>query len=524
MARTPSLASSLLSALAISALAVSTLAACTEEQDATIVTVNVQPSVRGAAFLEVELKNGAGIAGDRLELRGHEFPVTFSVSSPGRKGDLELKVSAKTADDILVGRGTATFPITATTGTVLVDSADFVVNTEVESDQYLTDDFEAVGSQLSANPAGEWTASFRQRCTPAACNVFARRFDRDGQPLPSGASATTNSFTVNTGRVGVVSSPAAAAGVDKTLLFWETTDTNNAPDGVACRSYDRSGTAPNEKRLNPPEVSTDVVVATPLPNGTFAAAWAGRPTTADTLNIRTMVVDGDCTPLGALQPVATLLPAIGVRQSAIAAGPNSYLIAWKADGTIRARTFNLNGTPATAETTLLTPPNGEEFSMVRVASNNNGFVFVVAHRAGTKVSLELYRVTASNTVAPALVGSGVVITDKLDSVFEGFSVASHPLGPIMVTWHGCGTERGDGEGCGVFGRLFATNGTPFSEPFLVPTTTALDQSDSSVTALRGADDKPLFVASWNDASTSAPDMSGLAVRARIIYPQSFMQQ
>lgn len=521
MARTPSLASSasLLSALALT----SALAGCTEEQDATIVTVNVQPSVVGAEFLEVELKNGAGLAGDRLELRGHEFPVTFSVSSPGRKGDLEIKVSAKNADDILVGRGTATFPIASPTGTVLVDSADFVVNTEVESDQYLTDDFEAVGAQLSANPEGQWTASFRQRCTQAACNVFARRFDRDGQPLASGASATTNAFTVNTGRVGTVSASAAAAGVDKTLLFWETTDTNSAPDGVACRAFGRDGTAPNEKRLIS-ELSTDVVVATALPNGTFAAAWAGRTAAGDTLNVRTMVVDGDCNPLSTLQPVATLLPAIGVRQSAIAAGPNSYLIAWKADGTIRARTFNLNGSPATAETTLLTPPNGEEFSMVRVAANNNGFVFVVAHRAATKVSLELYRVTASNTVAPALVGSGVVITDKIDSVFEGFSVASHPLGPIMVTWHGCGTERGDGEGCGVFGRLFATNGTPFSEAFQVPTTTALDQSDSSVIPLLGADAKPLFVAAWNDASTSAPDMSGLAVRARIIYPQSFMQQ
>lgn len=517
VARIPS-SSSQISSLLLAA-AVALLPACTEEEAAMIVTVKVRPAVVGASSLTVELKNGAGLAGDSFELRGREFPVTFSISSPGRRGDLEIKVSAKDDNDILVGRGSATIPIEGATGEVLVDSADFVVNSEYPSDQYLTDDFESVGNQLSANAAGEWTSSFRQRCTPSSCSIYARRFDRTGQPLTSG-TAQTNAFTANTGRVGAISSSAAAAGADKTLLFWETTDVNNIADGVACRSFDRTGTPSAEKRLVT-ESSTDVVVATTLPNGTFAVAWSGRPTaTTDTINIRTMVVDADCTSLGALQPVGTLLPAIGLRQSAIAAsGANSYLIAWHTDGTIRARTFGLNGLPATAETTLLTPVAGEEFSMVRVAANNNGYAMVVAHRVGTKVSLELYRVSASATAAPALVGAATLITDKIDSITQGFSVASHPLGPILVTWHGCGTERGDGEGCGVFGRLIATNGTPFGDAFLVPTTTALDQTNASAIPLIGEDGASLFVVGWNDASTSAPDMGGLSVRARILYPQ-----
>jgi hypothetical protein len=515
----PATPSSIFSSMTVVAAAVALLPACTEGGDAMIVTVKVRPAVVGATSLTVELKNGAGLAGDSFELRDREFPVTFSISSPGRRGDLEIQVSAKNADGLLVGRGTATIAIEGATGEVLVDSADFVVNTDFADDQYLTDDFEAVGAQLGANPSGEWTASFRQRCTPAACNVFARRFDRHGQPLTSG-NAATNAFPVNTGRVGVVSSSAAAAGVDKTLLFWETTDTSNAPNGVACRAFDRAGEAPDEKAIAT-ESSTDVVVATPLPNGTFAVAWSGRPTaTTDTLNLRTIVVDGACTPLGLQQPVGTLLPAVGLRQSAIAAsGPSSYLIAWRADGAIRARTFGLNGLAASSETTLLTPPAGEEFSMVRVAANNNGYALVAARRAGTKVSLELYRVSTSATADPALVGPSTLITDKLDSIFEGFSVASHPLGPILVTWHGCGTERGDGEGCGVFGRLIATNGTPFGEAFLIPTTTELDQTDASAIPLLGDDGASLFVVAWNDASTSPPDMGGLAVRARILYPQ-----
>lgn len=486
-----------------------------------LVTVKVRPAVVGAESLTVELKNGAGLAGDSFELRDHAFPVTFTVSSPGRTGDLEIKVSAKNGDGLLVGRGTATIPILSETGEVLVDSADFVVNTDFTDDQFLTNDFEAVGHQLSANSAGEWIASFRQRCTPTAgCNVYARRFDRTGRPLTSGTAAL-NAFTVNTSPAGVISASAAAAGVEKTLLFWETINAGGSADGVACRAYDRAGTPSDaaEKKIAT-ELGTDVVVATALPNGTFAVAWAGRAVATDPLNIRTMIVDSNCNSLGALQAVGTLLPTGGLRQSAIAASGNGYLIAWKSDNTVRARSVPLNGIPtATPDTLLLTPPAGEDFAMVRVAGNNNGYALVVARRAGTKTSLELYRVTANATTAPALAGPATLITDKLDGLFEGFSVASHPLGPIFVTWHGCGTERGDGEGCGVFGRVIATNGTPIGEAFVIPTTTALDQTNSAVTPLTAEDGSPLFVVSWNDSSTAAPDMGGQAVRARIIYPQ-----
>lgn len=505
---------------ALGLVAASSPSACSEEESAMLVTVKVRPAVVGATSLTVELKNGAGLAGDSFELRDKTFPVTFTVSSPGRTGDLELRVLAKDADGVLVGRGTATIPILAETGEVLVDSADFVVNSTFVDDQFLTNDFEASGNQLSANAAGEWTASFRQRCTTIGCDVLARRFDRNGQPLSSGTAGAA-AFPVNTARAGVISSSATAANAAKTLLLWESVATGTeTADGVACRSYDRAGTFSGVEKDIAADLGTDVISVTALPNGTFAAAWAGRTVVGDPLNIRTMVVDGNCTSLSALAPVGTLLPTGGLRQSSIAAsGADSYLIAWKSENTVRARSVALNGTPATPDTLLLTPPTGEDFAMVRLAANNNGYVLVAARKAGTKTSLEMYRVTASAANAPALVGSATVITDKIDGLFEGFAVASHPLGPVLVTWHGCGAERGDGEGCGVFARVIATNGTPISEPFLVATTTALDQSNTSVAAITAEDGGPLFVVAWNDASTAPPDIGGLAVRARIIYPQ-----
>lgn len=483
-----------------------------------IVTVRGRPAVTGAASLTVELKNGAGLAGDTLELGERTFPVTFSISSPGRTGELEIKVSARNKDELLVGRGTATVAITAETAEVLVDSADFVVNTNLADDQFLTDDFEAVGTQLASNASTrQWIATFRERCTAAACNVFARRHSLIGQPVPSTLAAGTNAFTLNTGRVGAISSPAVAGGVEKNLVFWETTDVNDNADGVACRAIDLMGGAVAERRLVT-EPSTDVVVATPLFNGSFAVAWSGKTVVTDRSNLRTLVVGDDCVPRSATQLVGTLLPVTGLRQSSIAAAQDGYVVAWHAEDGVRARFVSLTGTPAgAAETQLITPAVGERFAMVRVASYAGGYALVVAHQIATTVSLRLYRFSASPAALPTLLGAPTVITDKLDSLADGFSVSSHPQGPLLVTWHGCGV-RGDGEGCGVFGRLFGTDGAARGEPFVIPTTTALDQRNASSTALTDESGAPLFVVAWNDRSATAPDTSGSAVRARILYP------
>jgi hypothetical protein len=494
--------------------------ACSEEQEAMIVTVEVRPSVIGAEKLAVQLRNGAGIAGDSFELDGQSFPLTFSVSSPGRTGDLQIEVSATNEAGYLVGRGEAIVPITAETGKVLVDSADFVVNSIVMDDQYLTDDSESAGTQLSANSSGTWVASYRQRCTPAACNLYARRFGRDGQAILSG-EANADGFPINSAlKVGsFFTSPTVTAGEDKTLLLWDTTATTTA-DGVACRSIDKNGALAAESRLAT-DTSTDVVVATALPNGTFAIGWSSRVGAETNSNVRTLVVDGNCAPLplATIQAVGTLIEA-PIRRSTIAAsGANSYLMAWQTNNTIRARTIGLDGTPSSSDTLLLAPGAvGESYDMARLAANNNGYVMAVSHRVtNTTKNLELYRLTATAGSAPAITGSATVVTDKLDLSSEGFSIASHPIGPILVTWHGC-EERGDGENCGVFGRLFATNGSPLGEAFIIPTTTALNQKFPSVTPLVGEDGQAMFVVAWNDESTSPPDMGGQAVRARIIYP------
>ena len=60
------------------------------------------------------------------------------------------------------------------------------------------------------------------------------------------------------------------------------------------------------------------------------------------------------------------------------------------------------------------------------------------------------------------------------------------------------------------------NGTTSGEPFILSTITDGDQTQPAVASLPGADNA--FAAVWTDASHTKPDLSGTAVRGRILYP------
>src|SRR6185312_3129769 len=102
------------------------VAGCTNDKYL-VVTVNARPAVQGAAALTVTLSNGGTSRMDTLPLDGHAFPVTFSVSAPGRTGDLDIKVEAQSADMRDIGVGSGTAKIGDSDATVMLDTADFVV-------------------------------------------------------------------------------------------------------------------------------------------------------------------------------------------------------------------------------------------------------------------------------------------------------------------------------------------------------------------------------------------------------------
>ncbi|HWO20846.1 MAG TPA: hypothetical protein VNO30_18900, partial [Kofleriaceae bacterium] len=242
----------------------------------------------------------------------------------------------------------------------------------------------------------------------------------------------------------------------------------------------------------------------------------GRLPTTTTDLIRTAVLRPDCSPVGTVgaanQNAATLFPG----RSHLAANATNILYAWTLDGGAHIRAASHAGTFVNSDTEIIAKTATERIEFIRVAPFGTGFAAIVRWAQITGATgpgrIDLYRLTATG----AVMGPPILVSSRSGSDFassESFGVAPGRDGSLLVVWHTC-LERGDGSGCGVFGRLIRPTGEPAGEEFVIPTSTMGDQTRPSAVALPDG----AFAVAWTDKSMAAPDTSGSSVRARIIYP------
>ena len=496
-----------------------------EEGDYLIVTVNVRPAVINATTIKVKLSNEGSERIEDLTL-DTGFPATFSVSAPGRVGELRIDVDALDKDGLLVGRGTGTTTFEVPMASVLVDSADFVVNTEFADDQLLSNYYAANGFQLAANADGTWTATHSAACdTP--CNIFGRRFDKDGRPVTSQAAAGFNAFTVSTKLTSFFSTPTVAANANTTVFVWNNdmypsvaTPAGMPGYSIDCRAIDMTGTPTTTQVTVTTDFLANLTSVTPMGNGNFAMVWDGRPTETGASVIRSAVVSPSCALVaGSQQTISTVVGTLSPRGSHAANSGANLLFVWALDGNARARLANLQGVPVSADVQLVAKTATEQVEHVRVAPLPGGTFAVFVRWALITGStgpgrIDMYRTNSAGVVQ----GAPINITTRSGTDFnssESFGVAAHTDGSIFVVWHSCLTN-GDDSGCGVYGRLVSPQGMPVGGDINLATTTKDDQIRPSAVALPGS---PVsFATAWTDKSQVAPDTAGASVRARVVYP------
>ena len=501
-------------------------AACGGEDGAyLVVTVNARPAVHDMTSIKVKLSNEGSERIEDLPLGSQGFPATFSVSAPGRTGELRIDVDAIDKDVLLVGRGFGVSTVDAPTTNVMVDSADFVVNTEFADDQLLSNYYAANGFQLAATADGTWTATHSASCdTP--CNIFGRRFDKDGRAVTSQAAAGTNAFTVSTKLTSFFSTPTVAANSTTTAFIW---NNDLFPTGapaagmpgysIDCRAFDMTGTPTTNQVTVTTDFLANLTSVTPVSSGNFAIVWDGRPTEAGASVIRSAVANPNCTVAGAVTTVSTVVGTLSPRGSHAANSGATILYVWILDGSVRARTASLQNVMLSADTQVVGKTATEQVEHVRVAPlpGGNFAVFIrwaLITGATGPGRIEMFRTNSAGVVQ----GAPVVITTRSGSDFnssESFGVAAHTDGSIFVVWHACLTN-GDDSGCGVYGHLVSAAGTPIGTDINLATTTKDDQIRPSAVALPGS---PVsFATAWTDKSALAPDTAGASVRARVVYP------
>ncbi|MBA3395576.1 MAG: hypothetical protein H0T89_23205 [Deltaproteobacteria bacterium] len=492
------------------------LAACGGDGTYVVVTVEARPAVFDVARLKVTLSNESSAVSEDFVLAGKTLPITFSVSASGRTGDVGIAVEALREDGGLAGRGTGQTTVDAETASVMIDSVDFVVNTDFADDQELSGFASEHGFQLAATTAGTWTVGYRDACT-TPCHVLARRFDEAGRPATSALAAGTNSFAVSTKLTTSFTTPAVAANGTTTLVVWNSTDpAMTSVHAIECRSIDANGAASSGQIVVSPDAFPNLVSVTPLSNGNFAIAWDGRATTVN--EIRTAVVKPDCGLLNAVTAASTTAGTGSPRNSSVTASADRILYAWILDGTVRIRlATNANTYLGGTDALLAGKTATEEIDHARVAPlPGGGFAIFMRWSliTGAVGPGRIEMVRTNN--AGMMVGTPVIVTDRSGTDFpsnQAFGVAAKPDGTLLVVWHAC-DERGDGNLCGVFGKLINPAGVPVGTDFSLATTTSGNQLGPSAAALPG----DAFVAAWTDTSQLDPDRSGSAVRARVIYP------
>lgn len=476
----------------------------------TIVTVSNRAAVHDVATLRVTLGNGGTTRMDDIPVGSATLPATFSLTATGRTGDLVISVDALDAAGLLVGRGTTTAKVDAPTASVLLETADFVVNTEFADDQFPSTYYDTHGYSVGATSDGSFAVTYRGTCPAAGCNVFGRRFEPSGKPKTTQVAAGTAGFPVSTKLSGGLTSPAVAGAGAANLFVWNYDEPSPGTlAGVACRALDAQGRATAAEVLISTDTATDNVTVAPLSNNNFVVSWVGNtPRT-----VRGLIVKPDCMPLGGIVTPST---TVGPFAPAVTANGNTVLYGWENDGNAYVRLASItNALQGAADVLFLPKTATEEIDFVRVAPLGTGFAVLVRWTligqfmgAG---KIEMYRTNATG----AVLGQAVLVSTRSGSdsgSSESFGASTRADGTMLVTWSSC-ESNGDGQGCGVFARAFKSDGSPVGDEFVVPTTIMGEQTDPSVTALGDA-----FVVVWRDESMQAPDVSGTSVRARIVYP------
>jgi hypothetical protein len=485
------------------------LAACGDSY--VVVTVDAQPGVIGASTLKVIATNDGAVSTDSLELGAHQFPATFSITSSGRSGAIDLALSALGSDGTLLAVGSGSADAGADIA-IMLEPADFIVNTDTTSDNFLSTDYEAKGFQVGATDGGPWTVSFRNDCTND-CQIFARMFDQTGQPLKTEVASSTNEFTLTTTATDDQTFPAVGAANASTLVAWDFTD-GSGNEGIGCHGVDAAGALAAANQATLSSDAADVAMVAPLSSGDFAISWQ---VVAPTVAIRTVVAQPDCTLVGAVQTASTIVGASeGPHRAAIADNGSSVLYTWITDGAVHARSATPSGAFNGPEATLFPAPTGYTIEQARVATLGAGFGVAVRMITADGTTGGQIVLLATNAAGQLLTQAPTTISSATGADFsvgaQGFGIATRDDGATLIAWEQC--DDGSAGPCAghmdVYGAVVDATGAIVDPPFEIPTTTDGDQDSPAVAALGSA-----FAVAWDDASSATPHA---AVRARVIYP------
>ncbi len=491
--------------------------ACGSDEPVIVVHLQARPAVTNVTELDVVLANASSTQSESFAVSGRSFPMSFSVQTPGRTGELSIDVVAKDGGGLARGVGQLVVPITDSRvdADLLLEPNDFVVNTTYVGSQDLAFRLDGGGRQLAGGAGGGFTVGWSDTCRMVGrCDVFGRRFDATGTAVTTAIAAGSGQFNVNQtdGETGYEPSMVTDRN-GNTLAAWTTFG------DLFAVVIDAAG---NHVTAVETQVTTATSPGTPavavFPDGRYVVAWTDTAMTPGQTVVKARYLSAGGQPIN--NPITNTPDAFVVSTTTrtddetpavIALGDGSALaFAWRVGSDIRGRLYGATGAALTATDLLAATHPGDDLGPPQLGRLGNDLVMLYRHQSVGGPADHGELILRRYTAAGAGVGAAVIVTNDSESGPAALAIDGTDVG---VAWSAC-NEGSDGAGCGIRFRRYDGDLAPVGEAQAVNSTTPGDQEDPSIGWLP---DRSVAV-TWSDGSATDPDRDQSAVRARIIYP------
>jgi Ca2+-binding RTX toxin-like protein len=345
--------------------------------------------------------------------------------------------------------------------------------------------------------------------------IRARIFNANGtQSVPE--------FLVNTTTKGYQNDSQVTALADGRFVVSWTDETIDPTARVAARIFNADGTSSgNDFGLAVfPQYLKSSSSLTALTDGRFIASWTEFTFTYG-YKVYAGIFEANGLPSGQAFPVST--GSSNQAHSVVTAlADGRFVVSWLdlsgAGYDIRAHIFNADGTESGAEFAVNTTVANDQFESSVTALADGRFVVTWTDESGTggdtsgsAIRARIFNADGTQSAAEFLVNT-TTAGDQIRS-----DVKALADGRFVVTWTDESGTGGDTSGTAVRARIFNADGTQSIPEFLINSTTANDQSRSTVAAM--ADGR--FVVTWQDFSGTGGDTSSSAIRSQIFDPRIF---
>ena len=365
-----------------------------------------------------------------------------------------------------------------------------------------------------------WTDWSQSGADTSQAAVRAQIFNADG-------SKAGNEFMVNTTTLGTQDDPVVATLADgRFIIGWEDASRgagDNSGSAIRAQIFNADGTQSGGEFIIPTTTFSHQSVPTiaGLPDGRFVAAWMDSSGIGDLqpTGIRAQIFNADGTRSGGEILVNTTTQNGQEDPSIAVLADGRFAVTWTDQSTtggdvsnaaIRAQVFNGDGTKSGGELLVNTTTPGVQFDPSITGLTDDRFVVAWTDfsQTGGDASGPAVRAQIFNGDGSRSGGEFLVNTTTAGNQQQS-SIAALPDGGFVAVW-------GDGSGSTATGfqvraQVFGSDGSKLGAEFVANTTVDGAQWRPAVTAL----DAGRFAVAWEDQSATGGDTSSHAIRAQI---------